>query len=230
MDQFTGTRSAESNQTFGSQLQRTKPPQEDWYRRSWVVVVVLIVFFPVGLVLMWMSGWKMPTKVVVSTVFVALVIVSVATSKPSTKTTQAVAATSNAQAPTTTRPKPVTTTTKSPPSTTIPPTTVPPTTGPPATSPPTTPPPPPLVADLTGMGATVARMKAAHGADSGPGDVCSAANSCFGSGLTNDESGQTYQFSDVSIAGGARHGLPAELPRQHECRNSGERSHAMDAE
>ena len=52
------------------------------------------------------------------------------------------------------------------------------------------------------MGATVARMKALHGADNGPGPACTAANSCFGAPVTNDESGKTYQFTSVLMSGG----------------------------
>src|ERR1700733_8216097 len=86
----------EPTRPFGSQPGPAKQPQ-DWYRRTWVIVVALIVFFPVGLALMWMSGWKMPTKIIVSVACVALVVVSVTTSKPAPKNTKAVAATSKTQ-------------------------------------------------------------------------------------------------------------------------------------
>jgi hypothetical protein len=122
---------------FGSPSQPVKQ-SEDWYRRPWVIVVALIVFFPVGLVLMWMSGWKMPTKVIVTVAFAALVIAVAATSKPPPKNTQAAVATSSTQAATTTvRSAP----TRPPATTTVPPTTAPPTTAPPTTAPPTTSPP-----------------------------------------------------------------------------------------
>jgi hypothetical protein len=54
------------------------------------------------------------------------------------------------------------------------------------------------------LGATVAQFKAAHGADSGPGAICTAVNACFGIRLVNDESGPapTYQFAPVSVDGG----------------------------
>ena len=46
-------------------------------------------------------------------------------------------------------------------------------------------------------------MKAAHGLDGGSGSgVCSVANSCFGGGLTNDESEKPYQFVNVTIDDG----------------------------
>ena len=53
-----------------------------------------------------------------------------------------------------------------------------------------------------GIGSTVAVMKSAHGRARGPHGVCSAANSCFGLPVKNDESGKTFQFTDVSVAGG----------------------------
>ena len=57
--------------------------------------------------------------------------------------------------------------------------------------------------NLTGMGATVAQMATAHGADRGQGvAVCSASNACFGPGITNADSGQTYQFTNVLTGGG----------------------------
>src|ERR1035437_1414839 len=89
----------EPTQTFGSQPQPAKEQSQDWYRRTWVIVVALIVFFPVGLALMWMSGWKMPTKIVVSAAFVALVVLSVATSKPASKDTRTVATRSEEHTP-----------------------------------------------------------------------------------------------------------------------------------
>ena len=51
----------------------------------------LIVFFPVGLVLVWMSKWKMVTKVSVTALLALLVKLSVAAShgsQPSTQTAQ----------------------------------------------------------------------------------------------------------------------------------------------
>jgi cytoskeletal protein RodZ len=117
---------------------------EIWYRRTWVIVVALIIFFPIGLVLVWVSHWKMPTKLIVTGAFVALVIVSVAT-QPKNKSTAARATsstTTTVEVTTTTHPA---TTITSPPTTTVPrttttvapTTTVPPTTAPPATTSPT---------------------------------------------------------------------------------------------
>lgn len=61
-----------------------------------------------------------------------------------------------------------------------------------------------LPASFGYLGATVAQFTAAHGADSGPGAICTAVNACFGPSLVNDESGpaQTYEFGNVSVDGG----------------------------
>jgi hypothetical protein len=85
-----------------------------------------------------------------------------------------------------------------------PPGSSPATTGPssaPATAAPT---PTELPASFGYLGATVAQFKAAHGADSGPGVICTAVNSCFGPGLVNAESGPapSYEFGNVSVDGG----------------------------
>jgi hypothetical protein len=52
------------------------------------------------------------------------------------------------------------------------------------------------------LGATVAQFKAAHGADSGPGIICTAVNACFGPPVVNSEAGATYEFVNVSVDGG----------------------------
>jgi|SRR5665213_112166 len=61
-----------------------------------------------------------------------------------------------------------------------------------------------LPASFGYLGATVAQFTAAHGADSGPGAICTAANACFGPSLVNDESGPapTYEFVNLSVDGG----------------------------
>ena len=107
---------SEATQTAGSLARPAKIPSQDWYRHTWVIVVALIVFFPVGLALMWISGWKTPTKIVVSAAFVVLAVLGAITSKPVSKNTQMVLSTANTQArksaapaPTTTAPAPTTT-------------------------------------------------------------------------------------------------------------------------
>ena len=71
-----------------------------------------------------------------------------------------------------------------------------------------------LPASFGYLGATVAQFKAAHGADSGPGIICTAVNSCFGPGLVNAETGPapTYEFITVSVTGGIVDGYLMEFP------------------
>ena len=47
-----------------------------WYEDNFWIIFLLVVFWPVGLVLMWRSGWPVAAKVVVSIVIVALAVVS----------------------------------------------------------------------------------------------------------------------------------------------------------
>lgn len=101
--------------------------------RTWVIVLALIVFFPVGIILMWMSDWKMPAKVVVSALL-ALLLLSAATAKPVSKNTQTLASRSDTHAPTTiVAPTTLAPTTTAPASTTTAPT--PTTTAPASTGP-----------------------------------------------------------------------------------------------
>lgn len=67
---------------------------------------------------------------------------------------------------------------------------------------------------LTGMGATVAEMTAAHGVDvCNPADPSgSAPNTCFGAGFSNDESGKTYQFVNVDFVDGIVSGFQQNFP------------------
>jgi hypothetical protein len=82
--------------------------------------------------------------------------------------------------------------------------TSPATTGPSSAAATAAPTPTELPASFGYLGATVAQFKAAHGADSGPGAICTAVNACFGPSLVNDESGPapTYEFGNVSVDGG----------------------------
>jgi len=90
-----------------------------------------MLFFPIGLVLVWLSRWNMPTRIIVTSGVAVLLVLSVATSgSPSKATESAQEATSSTEAVT----QPPTTTTTTEPSTT----TASPTTTPPATAPPTT--------------------------------------------------------------------------------------------
>lgn len=47
-----------------------------WYQKTWVIILFLIFFFPVGIGLMWMSNWKTPAKVIISILFGILLILS----------------------------------------------------------------------------------------------------------------------------------------------------------
>ena len=76
------------------------------------------------------------------------------------------------------------------------------TSSPTTNAPATTTPAVPVAPSLTGLGATIAQFKAAHGVDHGPGVSCQASNSCFGGGLQNAESGKTYQFTTVDTGDG----------------------------
>jgi hypothetical protein len=53
-----------------------------------------------------------------------------------------------------------------------------------------------------GIGSTIASMKSDHGRSKGSRDVCHAANACFGPALKNDESGNTFLFTDALTDGG----------------------------
>ncbi len=60
----------------------SEQPAQPWYSQTWVAVVALVLFFPVGLFLMWrFTRWELWVKSVVSVVislFLILVVVSVA--------------------------------------------------------------------------------------------------------------------------------------------------------
>ena len=118
----------------GSTPAATGSSGDPWYQRTWVVVAALIVAFPVGLVLMWLSGWKMPTKIIVTSGVAVLAVVTLATSSPSPKNTPSAWTETSTTEPPTTTGSATTTTTTEPPTTTVPPTTaLPPVTAPPAT-------------------------------------------------------------------------------------------------
>lgn len=54
-------------------------PTEAWYKQTWVVVVALLLFFPVGLYLMWrFTRWEVWVKAVVSVAVSLLAIIIVA--------------------------------------------------------------------------------------------------------------------------------------------------------
>jgi hypothetical protein len=51
-----------------------------WYQRTAVVVTALILFFPVGITLLWLTTWRQRTKLVITSSVVALVVVSLVAS------------------------------------------------------------------------------------------------------------------------------------------------------
>ena len=53
-----------------------EPGGKRWSEDNFWIIFLLVVFWPVGLVLMWRSGWPVAAKVVVSIVIVALAVVS----------------------------------------------------------------------------------------------------------------------------------------------------------
>ena len=53
-----------------------EPGGKRWHEDNFWIIFLLVVLWPVGLVLMWRSGWPVAAKVVVSIVIVALVALS----------------------------------------------------------------------------------------------------------------------------------------------------------
>lgn len=52
------------------------PGAKKWYQETFWIVFLLVVFWPVGLVLMWKGDWPMPAKVVVTAVLAVIVVIS----------------------------------------------------------------------------------------------------------------------------------------------------------
>ena len=74
------------------------PPQTKWYFKTWFIIVMLVVFFPVGLILMWLGGrFNKIVRIGVTTVF-ALLIIAVAMSDNKTDVSTKSGAKSAAQA------------------------------------------------------------------------------------------------------------------------------------
>src|ERR1700677_4266384 len=63
-----------------------------------------------------------------------------------------------------------------------------------------------------GIGWTVTAWKRVYGLSHGPGQLCSAKNSCFVPGLRNGDSGRTYQFTDVDVTRGIISGYQEDFP------------------
>ena len=63
-----------------------------WYQQTWAIILLLILFFPVGLFLMWKyAGWNKIVKGIITGIFVILIIGSMgkdSTSNPATTQTE----------------------------------------------------------------------------------------------------------------------------------------------
>lgn len=82
----------------GSQFQDNKPPTEKWYKKTWFTVVMLIFFWPVGLVLMWVNKkFNMVARVIIS-VICGFILVGMITNPTSTKTTTTTSSTTQTTA------------------------------------------------------------------------------------------------------------------------------------
>ena len=46
---------------------------ERWYQKPWVVLIFVVFLWPVGLVLVWLTNWKIPTKVGITITILLLV-------------------------------------------------------------------------------------------------------------------------------------------------------------
>ncbi len=118
-----------ANSSFGNTDQNPSTSATPWYLRNWFVITSLIVFFPVGLILMWRCSWGRKAKIG-TTFAVAILVIARAGSSGQTHTKakeSAVSTTSISQTtttlPPTTTSAPTTTTTLPPPTTTALPTT-----------------------------------------------------------------------------------------------------------
>ena len=50
-------------------------PQKKWYEKTWVIILFLLIFWPVGLFLMWrFADWSKTAKVVVTIIIAGSVI------------------------------------------------------------------------------------------------------------------------------------------------------------
>jgi hypothetical protein len=53
----------------------TKPTTHPWYTHTWVIILSLIIFFPIGLILMWKyARWSTKVKVIVTAIFLLPII------------------------------------------------------------------------------------------------------------------------------------------------------------
>jgi hypothetical protein len=61
----------------------TEKAEKPWYKSSWFAIIMLILFFPVGLFLMWkFTGWHVAVKILVTIATIVIVIVANMQPKP----------------------------------------------------------------------------------------------------------------------------------------------------
>lgn len=61
---------------------------KNWYEKNWAIILFLILFFPVGIFLMWKySNWNKILKIVISVVFALIVIGNMNSKTPNTTST-----------------------------------------------------------------------------------------------------------------------------------------------
>lgn len=62
-----------------------------WYEKTWAIILFLILFFPIGLFLMWKYGrWNTLVKIIISIFFALAVIGNIGSSKTTNKDTNTV--------------------------------------------------------------------------------------------------------------------------------------------
>lgn len=68
-----------SNNQIENDLEKNQSKSKKFYEKTWFIVLMLIVFFPAGLFLMWNNcDWKKPVKVIISIVIALIVVCCVA--------------------------------------------------------------------------------------------------------------------------------------------------------
>lgn len=81
-----------------------------WYKQTWVIIVLTIIFFPAGLFLMWKyAKWNKWLKIGVSTALAVIVIATVANPQDQQQPSASSSQSSNASKPETSQSKPVAT-------------------------------------------------------------------------------------------------------------------------
>ena len=50
------------------------PNEKKWYNQTFWIVVFLFVFWPVGVVLTWISDWPVPVKIIATAIVVAMAV------------------------------------------------------------------------------------------------------------------------------------------------------------